>query len=110
MAHRILALLVFAAVAFCAARARSCLGARHWLTGFSRVWFGLVTAQVFLGAATIWTGKSADVATAHVAVGALCLAAGGLASLVSFRLLASPAAQVERVEKMEPLRRGGQTA
>ena len=44
--------------------------------------------QAFLGAATIWTGKSADIATAHVACGALCLVTGGLTSIVSFRLLA----------------------
>jgi heme a synthase len=101
MAHRILALLIFAAVAFCAARARLSLGPRHWLTRFSSVWFGLVLVQIFLGAATIWTGKSADVATAHVACGALCLVTGGLASILSFRLLDAPAAQARGMEKNE---------
>ena len=101
MVHRILALLIFAAVALCAWRTWNHLGWRHWLTRFSSVWFGLVAAQVLLGAATIWTGKSADVATAHVACGALCLATGGLASIVSFRLLAAPMSQTRRVEKNE---------
>jgi cytochrome c oxidase assembly protein subunit 15 len=99
MAHRILALLIFAAVAVCAWRTRRFLGPRHWLARYSKVWFGLVLAQVLLGAATIWTDKSADVATAHVACGALCLATGGLASILSFRLLAAPVAQARGLEK-----------
>jgi heme a synthase len=101
MVHRILALLIFAAVAVGAWRAVHFLGWRHPLARFSVLWFGLVLAQVFLGASTIWTGKSADVATAHVACGALCLVTGGLASLVSFRLLADPVAERWRVEKKE---------
>jgi cytochrome c oxidase assembly protein subunit 15 len=101
MVHRIMALLIFAAIALCAWRAWRHLGTKHWLTRFAGVWLGLVLAQVFLGAATIWTGKSADVATAHVACGALCLVTGGLASMVSFRLLAAPVAQARRVERNE---------
>ena len=101
MAHRILALLIFAAVSFCAWRAWRLLGWHHPLTRFAGLWFGLVLAQVFLGASTIWTGKSADVATAHVACGALCLMTGGLASLVSFRLLTAPMTQIRQLEKNE---------
>jgi cytochrome c oxidase assembly protein subunit 15 len=101
MVHRIFALMIFVAVAICAWRAVHFLGWRHPLTRFSNLWFGLVLAQVFLGASTIWTGKSADVATAHVACGALCLMTGGLASLVSFRLLAAPAARLRHQEKNE---------
>jgi cytochrome c oxidase assembly protein subunit 15 len=101
MAHRMMALLIFAAVALCAWRAWRLLGSGHWLARFAGVWLGLVLAQVVLGAATIWTGKSADVATAHVACGALCLVTGGLASIVSFRLLAVPVAQARWVQRNE---------
>jgi cytochrome c oxidase assembly protein subunit 15 len=94
MVHRLMALLILMAVGACAWRAWRYLGRGHWLTRFSLAWLGLVLAQVFLGAATIWTGKSADVATAHVACGALCLATGGLASILSCRLLTAPAARV----------------
>ena len=103
MAHRIGALLVFVAVGVCLWRAWRYLGAWHTLTRFCAIWFGLVLTQVFLGAATIWTGKSADVATAHVACGALCLMTGGLASVVSFRLLA-PAPRFVLAEKNTPAR------
>ena len=46
------------------------------LVHLSRLWLGLILLQVGLGAATIWTNKAADVATAHVLVGALALAVG----------------------------------
>ncbi|HZM03250.1 MAG TPA: COX15/CtaA family protein [Candidatus Saccharimonadales bacterium] len=93
MAHRLMALVIFVAVGVCAGRAGHFLGFRHPLTRLACLWLGLILTQVFLGAATIWTGKSADVATAHVACGALCLVTGGLSSIVSFRMLGSPVAQ-----------------
>jgi len=40
--------------------------------------------QVALGAATIWTNKAADVATAHVMFGALSLVTGALWCLIGF--------------------------
>lgn len=46
-------------------------------------WVALIGAQVLLGAATIWSNKAADVATAHVLVGALSLATGAILSIVS---------------------------
>jgi cytochrome c oxidase assembly protein subunit 15 len=61
------------------------------------IWMALILTQALLGAATIWTGKSADIATAHVACGALCLVTGGLTSLLSFRILASPVAEASTV-------------
>jgi cytochrome c oxidase assembly protein subunit 15 len=104
MAHRILALLAFSSVTVCFWRARRYLGKGHGLTRFCGIWFGLLLLQVFLGAATIWTGKSADVATAHVACGALCLMTGGLLCLVSFRWLAAPApASFVEKNEMTPL-------
>jgi cytochrome c oxidase assembly protein subunit 15 len=48
-------------------------------------WLALIFSQVALGAATIWTNKAADVATAHVLVGALLLAVGALWCAIAFR-------------------------
>jgi cytochrome c oxidase assembly protein subunit 15 len=91
MVHRLTAGIIFVMVGICAWLARRQLGARHLLSRLASAWFWLIVAQVFLGAATIWTGKKADIATAHVACGALSLALGGLISIISFRCLASPA-------------------
>jgi cytochrome c oxidase assembly protein subunit 15 len=85
LAHRLVAMLVLAAVGLCAWRARRELGSKHLLTHIARWWLGLILAQVLLGAATIWSNKAADVATAHVATGALSLALGVIGSIVLLR-------------------------
>jgi cytochrome c oxidase assembly protein subunit 15 len=62
------------------------------LTRGANLWLGLIIAQFFLGAATIWTDKAADIATAHVAIGALSLATGALLTLAA-RRIAQPVRQ-----------------
>lgn len=92
MVHRLMAGIILLWVGACAWLARRQLGRRHPLSRLASGWFWLIVAQIFLGAATIWTGKKADIATAHVACGALSLMAGGLISMISFRCQAAPAA------------------
>jgi cytochrome c oxidase assembly protein subunit 15 len=101
MIHRLMALCIFLAVGICAWRTWRRLGSAHCLTRFCRVWFGLVLTQILLGAATIWTDKSADIATLHVACGALCLVTGALTSLIACRLLASAPRQSQASAKNE---------
>ena len=43
---------------------------------------GLILVQALLGAATIWSNKAADIATAHVLVGAVSLAFGLILSII----------------------------
>jgi cytochrome c oxidase assembly protein subunit 15 len=81
MVHRVAALLILVAVAFCGWRARHTRVAR-----FSIFWLGLIIVQASLGAATVLKDKAADVATAHVLVGALSLATGAILSIVAVRL------------------------
>jgi len=80
-------------VGVCAWLARRQLGPQHRLSRLTCGWFLLIVAQIFLGAATIWTGKKADIATAHVACGAFSLVMGALISMISFRCPPAPAAQ-----------------
>jgi len=86
MTHRIIALLIFLAVASCAWTARRNVGKKHPLSRITLFWFSLICAQVILGAATIWSNKAADIATAHVLIGALSLATGAIITLVARRL------------------------
>ena len=88
MTHRLLALLIaIAIIAFCL---------RVWrdgrdvpaLSGLSIFWIALVVCQIALGAWTIWSNKAADVATAHVAVGAVMLSFGVSISASCWRILA----------------------
>jgi cytochrome c oxidase assembly protein subunit 15 len=84
MTHRLVAGLILAGVTICAWRTRKELPGL--LARFATAWLALLFCQVLLGAATIWSDKAADIATAHVVVGALSLAVGGLLSIVSFRI------------------------
>jgi cytochrome c oxidase assembly protein subunit 15 len=102
MLHRLLAVLILVAVACCAWVSRktpsvvsyrtdgdSTKAVTKWgakqVSALTLGWFILILAQGFLGAATIWTNKAADIATAHVVVGALSLALGTLISIISLR-------------------------
>jgi cytochrome c oxidase assembly protein subunit 15 len=82
MAHRAMAVVIFVFVGAVAARsflnplARS---AAVWCG----VWFLMICAQIALGAWTVWSNKAADVATAHMALGAFSLLFG---VILSFRL------------------------
>jgi cytochrome c oxidase assembly protein subunit 15 len=85
MAHRVVALAILILTAVSAWQAWRRLGGKDLLTKLALAWFALILLQVGLGAATIWTNKAADVATAHVLVGALALAAGTLWCAIAFR-------------------------
>ncbi len=85
MVHRVIALFIFLGVAAAAALAVKKLGKQDSLAKLAIVWAGLITAQVGLGMWTIWSNKAADIATAHVMVGALSLVVGVLWSLIARR-------------------------
>jgi len=97
MAHRVNALLVLGVVVFTCVKTVRRFG---WDSGFGKgaaFWAGLIVCQAFLGAATIWTNKAADVATAHVALGALSLVTGTSLILWAGRCFRHAAPVVEPV-------------
>lgn len=85
MIHRLVAYLIFLGVAAAAFLARKKLGGADGLTKLAWFWFGLLTAQIGLGAWTIWSNKAADVTTLHVMVGASALLVGALWWLIAAR-------------------------
>ena len=86
MVHRLVAVVVaIAIVAFCLRVWRD-LGAVSAFRRLSLVWIFLVFCQIALGAWTIWSNKAADIATAHVAVGAIMLSLGVSISAICLRL------------------------
>jgi heme a synthase len=89
MIHRFVALAIFIFVAACAWRSWRQLGKNDLLAKFALFWLALIISQIALGAATIWTNKAADVATAHVMVGALSLVTGALWCIIGFGRSAS---------------------
>ena len=77
MAHRITAVMILVLVGACAVLSRK--GEPHGrVTRFATGWFCVIMVQAFLGAYTVWSNKAADVATAHMACGALSLVWGSL--------------------------------
>jgi cytochrome c oxidase assembly protein subunit 15 len=86
MAHRAGAVLITVAILAAAAAVWLTPGAVPILRRWSAVWVGLVLLQFLLGACTVWTDKAADVATTHVAIGALTFVLGALLTAISWRL------------------------
>src|SRR6266576_975654 len=78
-------MLGLAIVAFCA---------RVWremrdfiaLKRLSLLWVVLIFGQIALGAWVIWSNKAADIATAHVALGAVMLSFGVSNSAICWRI------------------------
>jgi len=87
MVHRLTAFSILASVLWAALATKRRLSSHEPLAKLAQAWCALIFTQILLGAATIWTNKSADIATAHVAVGALSLMTGALLILVASRSL-----------------------
>ncbi|PAW77549.1 MAG: hypothetical protein B9S32_11175 [Verrucomicrobia bacterium Tous-C9LFEB] len=87
--HRTLAIVIFFAIMVCAEQAR-CPQTPRVLRRMVMFWAGLVALQFVLGAATVWSDKAADVATAHVVVGALTLLTGAMLGAMTWRIQSNP--------------------
>ena len=86
MVHRFLALIIaIAIIAFCARVWRETRGFDA-LKRLSLLWVVLVFCQIALGAWVIWSNKAADVATAHVALGAIMLSFGVSISAICWQI------------------------
>ena len=91
MSHRFLAVLIGIAVIMFAMQIRRLRNSSRApiLSGLSILWVILFFLQFTLGAWTIWSNKAADIATAHVAVGAIMLSFGVSAWAICSRVLQS---------------------
>src|SRR5579864_245279 len=90
MAHRFLALAIAVLVIMLFVRARRLRNSSRApiLSGLSIWWCVFLFLQLTLGAWVIWSNKAADVATAHVAIGALMLSFGVTISAICWRVVA----------------------
>lgn len=91
MVHRLLACTILGGVAWAACAMVRRAGWKSSLGKMSALWLALVLVQVALGASVILTKKAADLATAHVAVGALSLATGTMLCLMLSRVIQAAA-------------------
>lgn len=83
MTHRFGAVALLLVVIAFVARVVKVTPLGHWLRGWSLLWCGAILLQILLGGMTIWFNKAADVATSHMALGALLTA---FTILLVFRL------------------------
>lgn len=88
MVHRFLALIIGIAVIAFWFRVRSYAPLLIMLKRLSSWWVLLVLCQITLGVWVIWSNKAADVATAHVALGAVMLSFGVSISALCWRMIA----------------------
>jgi heme A synthase len=72
----------------------------------STAWLALIGTQIVLGAATVWTGKSADIATLHMLTGALTLVVASVATAAVGRLATARSAATEIAARPSPPRSG----
>lgn len=80
MAHRFNGLLLAATGVWLAIRTWRRAGRSTPPGRLAVAWGGLLTVQVLLGATTIWTAKSADIATLHMMTGAVTLVVASFAA------------------------------
>jgi heme a synthase len=84
--HRFVALLIgIGVIAFCSRVWRDARQVSA-LKKLSMWWVAFLLVQLTLGAWTIWSNKAADIATAHVAVGAIMLSFGVSISAICSRI------------------------
>src|SRR5437868_4696492 len=102
MAHRFGAVVVTAGViGFLAVAQREGFSPLRKLSG---VWLVGIFLQLALGAWTIWSNKAADIATAHVAVGATMFALG--VAICAFCLKQQTASEIPppRLSRLDPVK------
>lgn len=98
MTHRCVALLIgLTILLFWLFVRRARIENSFWHT-LPNLWLGLVLLQITLGAWTIWSNKAADIATAHVAVGAITFATAIIicATLLRLRTTSAESLPVSR--------------
>jgi cytochrome c oxidase assembly protein subunit 15 len=83
MTHRVGAVALLLVVIAFVTRVVKVTPLGHWLRGWSLLWCGAILLQILLGGMTIWFNKAAEVATSHMALGALLTA---FTILLVFRL------------------------
>jgi cytochrome c oxidase assembly protein subunit 15 len=107
MVHRFLALIIAVAIVTFCARVWREMRDFAALERLSLLWVVLIFCQISLGAWVIWSNKAADVATAHVALGAVMLSFGVINTAICWRIsgrdsaLRCPDAAVRRLYHRE---------
>ncbi len=85
MLHRVGAVATLGLIAMLVVKSRRILGKMHWYTKITYFLMAIIIGQAGMGIWTILSNKAADVATAHVILGAICLAIASLLLMMAKR-------------------------
>ncbi|MEO7298465.1 MAG: COX15/CtaA family protein [Verrucomicrobiota bacterium] len=86
MLHRLSAFVILGCIGFLAFKLRRTPGAQAPLARLALIWLGMICAQFILGIVTVLKNKPADIATAHVVLGAGSLMMGAMISLIANKI------------------------
>lgn len=97
LTHRAGAIALLLVVLTVAVRSVQLTPIGHWMRSWSLLWIAGILLQILFGGITIWSNKAADVATAHMALGALLT---GFSILFAFRLFCAASSRIASSDKM----------
>jgi cytochrome c oxidase assembly protein subunit 15 len=103
MLHRFLALIIATAIVALCARVWGEIRDFAALKRLSLLWVVLIFGQIALGAWVIWSNKAADIATAHVALGAVMLSFGVSISAICWRISQGETNRARRPSAPKPM-------
>jgi len=103
LVHRFVAVIISTGVVICLFLARKTGEYAGRLSRFTDLWFLLLACQITLGAWVIWSNKAADIATAHVAVGATMFAIGVTLSALCLRIFRNTGPALDAQRSTVPL-------
>lgn len=99
MAHRLMAVVILTLILACWARTRTS-EIKNPFRALTNIWVALIFLQAALGVITVLKNKPADIATAHVVIGAASLALGALISMMLARL--APQRSLQSIATLKP--------
>jgi cytochrome c oxidase assembly protein subunit 15 len=103
MFHRITAFIIFFSIGILALKSRKQLGAKNVLSRLALFWFGMIVVQLGLGILTVLMNKPADIATAHVVLGAASLVTGAMITMIASKISVETAKRVRHVGGASPV-------
>ena len=104
MAHRVTAFVILFSIGFLAFESRRSLGAKARLSRLSLIWLGMIFTQLILGIMTVLKNKPADIATAHVVLGAASLVMGSVLTIIAHKISVEPKNRIRHLPADSPVK------
>ncbi len=104
MAHRVTAFVILFSIGFLAFESRRSIGAKARLSRLFLIWLAMVFTQLILGIITVLKNKPADIATAHVVLGAASLVMGSVLTIIAHKISVEPKNRIRHLPADSPVK------